>query len=165
MFDPPTKVRKEFVTAGWRVGRKCGVDARVQTDHPAKIVLASFGGLSVGDTGKGVECAKSNIAFEFVDERDWLLSDWPVLNALGLVGIGWVQNEHGVMAIASDGKCFGASAVHDAFYFEGETWEEAVYRSLVGYKSRPILLPGQSCVELYGEVNRPGHPGLYSLEL
>jgi hypothetical protein len=72
-----------------------------------------------------------------------------------------VHNRHGWLIIDEAGRCFGASKIHDAFYFEGQTFGEAVERLLLGRKARPMLRPDQHQVELYGATFNRGHPAIF----
>lgn len=59
----PVSVRPLFVAAGWQSGRRVCVDVRVPHLHPAHGLLQEVGGLGVGCSGTGLECARSDLAF------------------------------------------------------------------------------------------------------
>ncbi len=86
---------------------------------------------------------------------------WEELLRTKLIWIAEVHNAHGALVMSSAGECYGCSDIHDAFYFEGETFREAVERLLLGKRSRPMLAPDQDEVDLYGETYRRGHPDVY----
>ncbi len=46
-IEPPEMVRQSFVDAGWHPGRLVAVPTTVPVDHPARDVLAAFGGLII----------------------------------------------------------------------------------------------------------------------
>jgi hypothetical protein len=67
-----------------------------------------------------------------------------------LVGIADMHHGHGELYVATDGRCFGRSCMHDAFYFEGASFAEAAEWAMLGRRSRPLLRPEQQSVTLYG---------------
>jgi len=136
------------------------VPPNLPPDHPACAVLASFDGLTVGNTGEGIECATSDIHFCPV-APDGEISAWNELLGETLVGIAEVHHAHGELFIDTAGRCYVRSCVHDAFYFEGPTFFEAAEQLLVGLRSRPMLRPGQHSVELYGHTYTPESPEVY----
>jgi len=155
--------RRLFLDAGWRPGRRVAVPAKVPTSHPAHSVLEAFGGLSVGTSGPGIECASSDIAFAFVDDAE-VIPKWNQLLGVTLIGVAECHNRHGQLYVDESGRCFGTSMVHDAFYFEGHTFGEATERILLGRRARPLLEPDHDSVTLYGDHYRRGDPRLYRWE-
>ena len=154
--------------AGWHANRRValpeGFQAYAGDGHPAEGILASLGGLHVGSTGGGIECAKSDLDFKWVRDWAWLdhdIEDWNRLLHTRLVGIAEVHHAHGALCVASDGRCFGASGVHDVFYFEGESFGEALSGLLHGRRARPMLRPDQEVVTLYGIDYTSDSPELY----
>jgi hypothetical protein len=160
-MDIPPSVRALFVAAGWESGRRVGVDARVPKVHPAHNVLEELGGLHVGRSGAGIECAASDLIFYFCETYQDIVSTWSGLLRSTLIGVAEVCNRHGLLFVDEAGRCFGASQIHDAFYFEGQTFGDAVERLLLGRKSRPMLRPDQHEVDLYGETFARGHPAIF----
>ena len=161
MIEVPTSVSSLFVEAGWHPGRRVSVDPSVPASHPAAPILAQFAGLTVGDTGTGEECARSDLAFRQLCPDDPIVSTWEELLHTQLFGVADVHHAHGELYVDSSGRCFGRSCIHDAFYFEGASFAEAVERLLLGRRSRPMLRPGQETVRLYGEVFTANHPSVY----
>ena len=162
MLTIPDSVRDLFLVAGWHPSRCVAVDQAVSSDHPAAEVLAEFGGLHVGSTGRGLECARSDINFVRLDDET--IADaipWQKLLETTLIGIAECHLMHEALLIAESGRCFGLSYIHDAFYFEGESFGEAVEGLLLGRHARPMLRPNQPSVMLYGETFAAGHPSLY----
>jgi SUKH-3 immunity protein of toxin-antitoxin system len=161
-MDIPVSVRPLFVAAGWQPERRVRVDGRVPKLHPAYDILQEAGGLRVGRSELGgIECARSDLAFCFCEVHHDILSTWSELLRSRLVGVAEVHNRHGWLLLEEAGRCFGASQIHDAFYFEGQTFGEAMERSLLGRKARPMLRPDQYQVDLYGATFARGHPAIF----
>lgn len=150
-----------FVNAGWTAGRSVPVPDIVPLDHPAAAALREFGGLRVGVSGPGEECGTSSLEFRVL-QHDSGVVRWEQLLRTHLVGIAEVDGGYAEMYIAADGRCYGRSDIHDAFYFEGRTFMEAVERSLRGLRVRPMLRPDQDSVSVYGDVFLRGDPALYA---
>jgi SUKH-3 immunity protein len=131
MYIPPD-VRPLFVTAGWQSDRRIGVDARVPQLHAAHNILEEMGGLQVGQCGPGIECATSDLAFHFCEADKEIVSTWSKLLRSQLVEVAEVHNRHGWLFVDEAGRCFGASQIHDAFYYEGRIFAEATERLLLG---------------------------------
>ena len=139
-------------TAGWRADRNVSVSGSVPLDHPAWRVLSSFGGLRIRpEEDSGIDCAASDIDFNSPAAPSEV-TRWAELLRSTLVPIAEVHNYHGLLCIASDGTCYGSSYIHDAFYLEGERFEIALERILLGKRARPMLRPEQSEVMLYGQT-------------
>jgi hypothetical protein len=151
MADVPEDVRPHFLAAGWHPGRRVPVSTAVPPDHPAADILGTFGGLTVTpDREAGEECAPDDLAFQELAPDESIVEVWGSLLRTQLVGVAEMHRGHGELYVAADGRCFGRSLMHDAFYFEGATFAEAVGRALFGRRSRPLLRPDQSSVMLYG---------------
>jgi hypothetical protein len=161
-MDILASVRPLFLAAGWQSGRGVCVDGRVPPFHPAYRVLQEVGGLRVGRSGLGgVECARSDLEFRFCEVDQDIVSTWNELLRSQLIGAAEVHNRHGWLLVDEAGRCFGASQIHDAFYFEGQTFGEAVERLLLGRKARPMLRPDQHHVDLYGVTFARGNPAIF----
>lgn len=158
----PLDVRSLFVAAGWQAGRCVDVDARVPKRHAAYKILEELGGLHVGRAGHGVECASSDLKFGFSEVDQDVASVWSELLKSRLLGIAEVHNRHGWLLVDEVGRCFGASQIHDAFYYEGQNSDVAIERLLLGRRARPMLRPDQDAVVLYGETFRRGHPAIFA---
>jgi hypothetical protein len=162
LMDIPSSVRPLFLAAGWQSGRRMRVDGRVPELHLAHSILQEVGGLHVGRSEpSGIECARSDLEFCFCEADHKILSTWGELLRSRLVEVAEVHNRHGWLIVDEAGRCFGASQIHDAFYFEGQTFGEAVERLLLGRKVRPMLRPDQHQVELYGATFTRGHPAIF----
>ena len=160
-MDIPVSVQTLFMAAGWQSGRRARVDGRVPERHPAYSILQEVGGLHVGRSDTGIECARSDLEFSFCEVDQEILLTWGELLRSQLIEVAEVGNRHGWLIVDEAGRCFGASQIHDAFYFEGQTIGEAVERLLLGRKARPMLRPDQHRVDLYGEVFTRGHPAIF----
>lgn len=165
MTDLSGSVVDLFVAAGWHPGRRVAVPSTVPADHVAASILAEFGGLIVNPYLRaGEECAPSNITFQTHGRDDAATGVWGALLRTVLVGIAEVHNGHGELYVAADGRCFGRSLIHDAFYFEGASFPIAAERMLLGRRAKPMLRPDQSVVTLYGFQYTPGSPETYRYE-
>jgi hypothetical protein len=153
------RVKAAFVAAGWRPGRRVGVPSGVDTAHPAHEVLQEFGGLRVGRTGSGEECATSDLEFCLVRDFDDVEA-WEMRLGVRLVGVGEAHKRHGEVYVDNQGRCFGAW-LNTIFVFEGGTFSAAMECLLLGRRSRPLLPPGEDTVVLYGERYRRGDPRLF----
>ena len=162
MLEPPASVMPLFLAAGWFRSRRVAVASSVPRDHPAFDVLQQLGGLRVGTVGAGRECARSDIEFNQPDDE--VLHEgaaWEQLLATPLIVVAEVHHHHAALLIDSLGRCFGLSYIHDAFYFEGHVFGEAVERILLGRRASPMLRPDQSSITLYGEQFTREHPATF----
>jgi hypothetical protein len=162
MVEVPESVRPRFIAAGWHCGRRVAVTAAVPADHPAHAILAAFGGLTVTpDREAGEECAPDDLAFRELWPDESITEVWAGLLGTRLVGVADMHHGHGELYVAADGRCFGRSCVHDAFYFEGASFAEAAERAMLGRRSQPLLRPDQSSVTLYGNRFTANSPEVY----
>jgi SUKH-3 immunity protein len=160
MMELPQTVRPIFLAAGWHSGRRAEVSVMVPGDHPASAILVDFGGLTVGDKGKGQECARSALAFQYI-EPDRSIVIWADLLGEKLIGIADIDNGHAELYVDSSGRCYFASNVHDTFSFAGASFAESMERILLGHRTQPLLRPDQANVVLYGEVFTYDDPRVY----
>jgi uncharacterized protein (TIGR02996 family) len=162
LVDVPESVKPRFVAAGWFPGRRVSVSAAVPRDHPAADILAELGGLTVTPKKNGgEECGTSDLVFRELHPDEGVTGVWGQLLATRLVGVAEVCVAHGELYVAADGRCFGRSNIHDAFYFEGDSFAEALERHLFGRRARPMLRPDQKSVSLYGISYTRRSPELY----
>jgi hypothetical protein len=155
-----------LTAAGWYAGRRVSVSPAVPSSHPAAAVLSELGGIeAVPLSAVGVECATSLLRFQALpSDCDKQMRPWSTLLQTELVGIAEVEDGNEFLYLARDGRCFGMSGIHDAFYYEGNTVEEAVERRLLGYRVQPILRPEETSVMAYGETLVAGDPRLYEYQ-
>ncbi len=160
-MEPPETVHELFQRAGWFRGRREELN-EVEPHHPATAVLAAFGGLEIRPDGvEGRSCAPSSVRFVAFTATG-LARDWSRVLETELVGIAELDDGHGSLYVAADGRVFGMSDVHDAFFFEGATFFVAIEHLLLGERAKPMLHPDQRETTLYGVVHRRGDPALYS---
>lgn len=154
----PTSVRPLFLEAGWHPGRLCALDERVPANHPAGDILRDFVGLRVGSTGRGEECARSDVTFRYIAEPDDQISAWEKL--LQTKMIAFAESSQGYCELHTDekGRVFSTNTVADGVYLMGWTFGEAMERLLLGRIAAPMLLPGQASVPLMGEDLKEGDP-------
>ena len=157
----PNAVRTAFDAAGWKVGRRVTVPAVVPHQHPAHAVLAEFGGLVVGQNGRGEECAKHSLSFGYL-EPDRAVLRWADLLQSRLIGVAEIEDGDAELYVDASGRWFFASCIHDAFAFEGASFAEAVERELLGWRCKPMLRPDQSSIVMWGEVFTSDDPTVYS---
>lgn len=125
----------------------------IPADHPARAVLTRKEGKRRG-----------RVQYRLLD-RDEYSSDiaiWESLLGTRLIGIGDVDHGHEELYIASDGRCFGESAVHDAFYYHADSLFQFQLMQLFGRRSRPMLRPDQKSVDLYGITFTRESPEVYA---
>ena len=126
MVQVPESIRLRFVAAGWYPGRRVALSPAVPAIHPAAAILATFGGLTITpDREDGEECAPDDLTFRELRPDDSITVVWAGLLSTQLVGVADKHRGHGELYVAADGRCFGRSWVHDAFYFEGASFAEA----------------------------------------
>ncbi len=161
MIEVPATVQQLFVASGWHPRRTVRPSPTISADHPATSILTNFGGLQVGTTGPGEECATSDVAFQELPMEDATRKVWAALLRTELIGIAEVHNEHGALYIDRAGRCYQGSGMHDAFSFEGASFNEAIERLLLGRRSRPMLRPDQTAIRWYGDEIRTDDPRVY----
>jgi SUKH-3 immunity protein len=103
-----------FLLAGRRHTRKIEVTPPVPLDHPSAAILAEIGGLSVGQTGRGEECATSDVVFRPLHPDNSILGVWNELLRTQLIGVAEVHDGHGELYVDSSGLWFEASLMDDS---------------------------------------------------
>lgn len=161
-MEIPSSVRRVLVEAGWHPGRHIDVDARVWQSHPAHRILKEFGGLHIGRCGQGIECATSDLEVGFCEPDQEVGPVWSELLGSQLVAVAEVHHRHGWLLVDEAGRCFGASQIHDAFYYVGPDFGVGLERLLIGRKTRPMLRPDQHEIDLYGEAFPRGHAAIFA---
>ena len=124
----------------------------VPDDHPARAILERYDGKSRGSIDFGLIGR---------DEMHDEVATWERLLGTRLIGVGLADHGHEQLYVAGDGRCFGSSEVHDAFYFHADTLKKHLRGQLIRRRSRPMLRPDQASVDLYGIEFFPGDPDLY----
>lgn len=161
----PSDILPFFQKAGWSADRQIilapWVRSVIPHGHPAGPLLSTFTGLTVGECGAGEQCATSDIVFGFIEpEED--IKTWSELLDTALIGLASVCHHHGQLFMDSSGRVFCLSGIHDAFWFEGETFLDAIRALLFGRRtSRPMLRPDQESVDLGGDTFTRESPELF----
>ena len=88
------------------------------------------------------------------------MAEWEAALGTSMVGIAEEDDGHGELYITQGGQVIFCSLVHPACSLVGITFAEAMEAIGRGDRSRPMLLPEQSEVTLYGVVFRQGDPGV-----
>lgn len=161
----PPDIIPFFQKAGWSAERQIilapWVYSAIPREHPAGALLSTLTGLTVGECGAGEQCATSDIVFGFI-ETEVDIETWNGLLDATLIGFASVSHHHGQLFMDSSGRVFGLSGVHDAIWFEGETFPDAMRALLFGRRtSRPMLRPDQESMDLWGETFTRASPELF----
>lgn len=116
MLIPPT-VLPILTAAGWYPGRHVSVSDAIPASHPAAAVLSELCGLKAVPIARGgVECATSSLSFQELDTYyNKRIQPWNALLRTELAGIAQVEDGHDLLYVATDGRCFGMSDIHDAY--------------------------------------------------
>jgi hypothetical protein len=154
VVEPPDAMRQWFIDAGWHPGRFVAVPPSVPPRHPAWYILAAFDGLVLleRDPEPNPDWPPIEaLAFRALYPCPAVTEVWGNLLGTVLIGIASVHNDHAELYIASDGRCFESSNMHDAVYYRGGSFAETIESILLGRRARPMLRPDQPSVTLYGE--------------
>ena len=132
--------------------RSIDFPSSVPLDHPARDILRKLNGKQRG-----------RVEFLLLPERDYHeeIPLWNQLLDTSLVGIGLVAGGAEQLFVSSDGRCFGSSEVHDAFYYHADSLRRYMWMPLFRKRSRPMLRPDQDSVDLYGLTFRRGDSEVY----
>jgi|SRR5271156_139029 len=152
MTEMLESVRPLFLAAGWRPGRRSSTAPEVSADHPAASILIEFGGLRVGQIGRGEECATGDVVFQPLPGADTVVRLWCELLQTRLVGVAEVHNAHAEMYVGTDGSWYQVSSVDNETSYAGRSFGAAMERLLFGRRCLPMLRPDQAKVTMYGEV-------------
>jgi len=156
----PMTIRPLFLAAGWYLGREVPVPTSIAAEHTAAIVMSEFGGLRVGKSGPGKDCAASDVHFSEAYPEELITDVWGLLLNTELVKVGDVCSAHAALYIDAQGRYFEAGPVHD-LAFAGASFGEAMEKLLLGHRLRPMLSPDQLTVMMYGEEIPADHPSVY----
>jgi hypothetical protein len=151
VIEIPASIRPLFLNAGWRPGRRVAISRDIPIEHPAAAVLSEYGGLRVGQSGQGRECAASDVVFQALTSGP-TIRGWSELLGSMLVGVAAVQDSDGELYVDSSGQWFERALVDDGFLFTGKSFGETMERLLLGLRCRPVLRPDQKEVTVYGEI-------------
>ncbi|MBD2106778.1 SUKH-3 domain-containing protein [Nodosilinea sp. FACHB-13] len=163
-MEIPTDILPFFQSAGWYPERRVALPNKAQSlipeGHPAAMILSTFSGLRVGRVGLGEECAASDIIFGLIEDSEDAVGKWNDLLKTKLIGVAEYHHSHGELFIDAVGKCYSLG-LQDTFCFEGDNFNQAARNLLLGRRSRPMLLPGEESVMVYGEIYTAESPEVY----
>lgn len=94
----------------------------------------------------------------YIPDVDELPARWGEALATHMIGIGEIEGGHGEFYVSAAGRLFGNSIVHPAFFWIGPTFIDGMRSFIAGVRSRPMLLPDQQEIWLYGDHFRHGDP-------
>ncbi|WP_352517280.1 SUKH-3 domain-containing protein [Mesorhizobium sp. M0046] len=164
MTTLPTAVLPIFAAAGWFPGRKVPMSPEVPASHPVAAILSEFGGLNVGELGRGMECARSDVVFCWSPHEGYReIAEIGDLLQTELACIATAHNHHQSLYIDSGGRVFVVSPMMSGIGLMGRTFGDAMERALLGRKASPLLLPSHESVSWYGEVLLRGSPQIMSI--
>lgn len=163
----PEEARGAFESAGWSAGREVPVPeallAKTGAGHPGVEILKALSGLHVETFEADGTPAFLDFEFRWIDDeplRDDVAS-WEQALGMPLVGIADFSHGYERLYVGSDGRCFGLSHIHDAFYFEGASFEGALARLWRDERALPMLRADQASVWLYGIEYTRESPEVY----
>jgi hypothetical protein len=155
-------VREWFLESGWQPGRDVNVPGFVPRVHPAWDILNSYGGLTLLERNPDPDFdAIEEFEFGAFPPETSALLPWMTLLKSQLVKIAKVHNNHAELYMDEEGRCYGNSLMHDAFWFSGVSFGDMLEGTLANRRHRPMLRPDQSAVWLYGEKITPDDPTVY----
>jgi hypothetical protein len=88
------------------------------------------------------------------------MAEWEAALGTKMVGIAEEDDGHAELYLTQEGQVIGCSLIHPACFFRGNTITEAMEAVGRGVRARPMLLPGQDEVTLYGDTFRQGDEGV-----
>jgi hypothetical protein len=137
-MKPPANVMHLFKRAGWTPGRSVEIDMDALADLPhnqhALDVLSACGGLRVGVSGAGRDCAASDIEF-FTAPSKWevqLVERWRDLTG-PLTPIASAHNAHMEVFLDERGRCYVHTNPDGKLYFVADAFSEAAELLLLGH--------------------------------
>jgi len=164
-------IEPDFEAAGWFTGRDVDPVYPVSPKHPAHAILRAFTGLKVGGTGPGEECARDGVFFgshwfDGIDKRqiEPEISDWQGLLKTEFVCLGDSADEHGEFWLDGKGRLFYNCLVAPIITYQGASFTEGMERLLRGRKCRPMLLPWQRQLTIWGECLTADDPRVLKAE-
>jgi hypothetical protein len=144
-----------FREAGWHEDWQSPDGDDVPETHPAREVLTRFSGIHI--QGKF-----NDIEFTLLDEPTNIINVWEDLLFTELIGIALASQTYEELWMASDGRLFSTNIiVATHFFFVGECFNRAVENLVIGIRCRPLLRPGQTGVDCYGENYLEKDPRIY----
>jgi hypothetical protein len=137
-------VREVFERAGWKPLPPPAPVPNGDAHEYAKSLLEEFGGLTVGETGQGIEAAASDIEFatepEDAERYNRLVQRWPSLH--GAVAIGLAHNTHVRVFVTPSGEFLAVTVPDERLYNFGigfAQFAEALLRGLAWPRPDPSM--------------------------
>ena len=93
--------------------------------------------------------------------RTYLVKKWESVLRTDLVGIGFEEDGHGELWVATDERCFGLGLSHEAFYFHANSVSELLQMDELGVRSRPMILSDGEHASLYSINFQRGDSRVY----
>ena len=146
MHVVPSSASSLFKLSGWFEGRRVAVDDVVPPQHAAYAVLAELGGITLRDPAPNLV----SLTFRHVCDAAPELALWEAALATRMVGVAEQDGGHGELYLTERGQLVGCSLVHPACWLVGQTFQEGLLDLIEGRRSRPMMLPGQREMTLYG---------------
>jgi hypothetical protein len=100
----------------------------------AEAVLLEYGGLRIGSSGPGVECARADVRVNpslCIGERDRFDEYFPELQGRELFPLGEVEGGHAFLGITPTGEVY---ALMDEVYARWPSFETALRSLLIGIR-------------------------------
>ena len=152
----PVDIAPVFRNAGWFEDRRVAVDAAVPMYHPSFAVLTELGGVVLRNPAPSVV----SIAFQHGDDAAPDVAEWEAALGTKIVGVAEQDGGHAELYLTGRGQVLGFSLIHPACWLVVETFGSALQALTEGRRSKPMLLPGQEGVTLYGTRFHRGDAGV-----
>ncbi|BDM64279.1 hypothetical protein NFHSH190041_17310 [Shewanella sp. NFH-SH190041] len=136
-------LNKLFGDAGWYEGRDIELDNLLDitiASHLAAVkILKEYGGLSVGKTGPGRDCAASDIKFYTRPhyEANGLCKEWEA-KVGNLVVIANAHHQHIIVLVDSQSNLYIFTASDEQLYYGG-SFSETTAKLLLGLDYGPTI--------------------------
>ena len=151
LFDFSPDVLAWLAQNGWHTDRAVDVPSWIPSQHCAHSILQSFGGLSfLSYDDEFPDEPTAELEFRPLTLKDKTATIWSRLLRSKVVGIGYGHNQHENVYADADGRIYGGSLMHDAFYLRGLTLPDCFHNLLTNTRARSMLRPDQRSVMLYG---------------
>ncbi|MEP5937278.1 MAG: SUKH-3 domain-containing protein [Erythrobacter sp.] len=144
-------IEPDFKKGGWYLNRTVTVPGQIPRGHPAYNVMEAFGGLKIGHSGTGEECACSDIEFDGCSDEDEDIEAWQALLMTKFVGLGTSHHGHEQLWLDGEARLFSSCLVAPGVLFLGDSFSEGIEKLLRGRRGQPMLLSPEEKVMAWGE--------------
>ena len=152
-----------FAAAGWQADWQFDVPTGIPNNHPARTLLGRFGGLHIKpESESGLECATADVDIRPLDHRWPTVDHWELLLATTLVGFALASDTYEQLWVASDSRVFSSNDITDHVGYVGDCFNSAMRNILTGIRHRPMLAPGETGINYYGEDYLAGDLRIYN---